>query len=84
MDRFKLQKTTEISLENGQRVWLGKSVSSLTPTSAIIYDAYTSIKKIKNKKYLRTIETECYKTALPHFGVLLRQVSAKVVFEGKI
>ena len=35
---------------SGQRVWLGR-VSSSTPTSAIIYEAYTSI--IKN--YMNTI-----------------------------
>ena len=35
------------------------SVSSSTPTSAIIYDAYNSILKKKNKKYVHRLQFWC-------------------------
>ena len=40
---------------SGQRVWLKTNVSGSTPASAIIYDAYTSIKKKKKKKIIQKI-----------------------------
>ena len=56
--KFKIQKSPKVAHGGGRMVSTSgseTSVSSSTPASAIIYDAYTSIIKHKKKKKKNTI-----------------------------